>query len=551
MHGNKALISYPDFDRLIPKPLGITETVKRRARLEDTLDFLPDGIRRSQWQVKEIAPLVKGKTIEETCYNIWYRLYTGIRYQKDDEGKEQIRSPRSSWWGRRADCDDYSVFVSCLLSQLGIDHLLRITENEQDRGYQHIYPVALLPDGSELIIDCVLNQFNKQAPYFKKIDKKMELQFLDGFDLEPNYMNGIDAEDLLRGNLGELGKRFKDTKLGKGLKNALHVVNRVNPVTALLRNGLLLCMKLNLLGVAGNLRYTYLSDEQAKQKGFNMPRFARLKNVRDKLEKIFFGAGGKPENLKKAILNGKGNRNKEVSLNGFEVSDLHNYTIQSTPIQILGQELYQQEFSGMEGLGSLGVEPVTDTAIATAMSALTAIAAIIKSIGPVKGGGSKSSDAASADAPVTNTDGSDSNSKTDAPATDSSQSPTPTGEGANTDTPPTATGKDSQEDLPAGSANNSVDKVTGSSTDPTAGATPKKGFTQWVKANKVLAGTVGFLVLAGLSYGGYRLATKGKKKTNGATEDKAEAMAGVPKGRKKGKRKRHNTQGKLKIQKLR
>src|SRR5438270_6320226 len=161
---NKPIYPDPEFDRLIPKPRGITETIKRNARLEDTIEFLPEAMSGVTWHVKKILYLVKGENLEETCHNIWKRLYRAIRYQKDDVNKEQIRSPRCTWWQRRADCDDFSVFVSAILCNLRIPHLFRIAMYTEENGYQHIYPVAIAPDGTEIVIDCVLNSFNKEVP---------------------------------------------------------------------------------------------------------------------------------------------------------------------------------------------------------------------------------------------------------------------------------------------------------------------------------------------------------------------------------------------------
>src|ERR1700757_2936282 len=406
MQGNKPLIPNPDFDRLIPQARWTDESINRNAKLEDTLDFLPEGVSQSKWQVAKIIPLLQGETLEETCYNIWYRLYTGIRYQKDEDGKEQIRSPRRTWWGHVGDCDDFSVVVSCILSNMSVEHLFRIAMYTEKGGYQHIYPVAIAPDGTEIIIDCVLPHFNKEVSYIKKIDKKMELQFLDGIDDEYQKMNGIDANDLLQGDLGELGKRFRDSKLFQGLKKGLHILNRFNPVTGLLRAGVLLCMKLNLLKVASSLRYTYLTDEQAKKMGIDMHRFGKLKKIRDKLEKIFYGAGGQLENLKKAILKGRGNRNHEVPLNGLGSVDTEDYNTSHSIAQILGTDIYDSELAGIDEFGTLGFDPGTDSAIATAMTALTALAAIIKGVGALKAKGGGGSSGAADGSGATPTDGS-------------------------------------------------------------------------------------------------------------------------------------------------
>jgi hypothetical protein len=125
--------------------------------------------------------------------------------------------------------------------------------------------------------------------------------------------------------------------------------------------------------VAQKLKYAYMSDEDAKKKGVDMVKFGHLKTIKDKLEQIFFGAGGKPENLKKAILTGKGNKNHDVSGLG-EMNE-------ATPLpQLLGDEIFHSENS--ESLGELG-EPVTAASITASTGAIAAIAALLKKIGNI------------------------------------------------------------------------------------------------------------------------------------------------------------------------
>lgn len=163
----------------------------------------------------------------------------------------------------------------------------------------------------------------------------MDLQYLNGLDdTEDNYyQNGYDE----MGDLGQLfGKKSKKKggglfkKIGKDLKkidlkSVLNVVNKVNPATVALRNGVLASMKLNVGNVAGRLRWSYMTTEQAKAKGVDQDRWKRLVQAREKLEKIFYGAGGKTANLKKAILQGKGNKDHAVhGLEGFGSLYRHN-----------------------------------------------------------------------------------------------------------------------------------------------------------------------------------------------------------------------------------
>jgi hypothetical protein len=79
-----------------------------------------------------------------------------------------------------------------------------------------------------------------------------------------------------------------------------------------------------------------------------------LKKVRAKLETIYYGSGGKPENLKNAILKGKGNKGHDVS--GFSGYD--------------------------DELSDLG-EPATGAAIASATAVIASIAGILKGIGNI------------------------------------------------------------------------------------------------------------------------------------------------------------------------
>jgi hypothetical protein len=237
----------------------------------------------------------------------------------------------------------------------------------------------------------------------------MDLQFLNGLDPDSFARNGgsVDAEELYSSGLftGEVGsiKTFFNkgkqqtqsagTKVKQGVKKSVHVINRVNPATTALRLGVLAAMKLNMFGVAGNLRYAYLSDAEAQKRGLNMKRFARYKKVREKLEKIFFSAGGKPENLKESILSGKGNQNKEVALSGYPTAT--NYDQHSTLKTILGEDIYDDEnvVSGLNGGdGSVGV--VTEAAVAAASGILASIAAILKNIGDIKKGGDPGPDQA-------------------------------------------------------------------------------------------------------------------------------------------------------------
>ncbi|GAB3343976.1 hypothetical protein GCM10027429_35270 [Marivirga atlantica] len=246
--------------------------------------------------------------------------------------------------------------------------------------------------------------------YVQSPDIAYEIQDENG-----NVIMYADAEENLYviDGLGELGF-FK--KIGKGLKNAakfvgkkvikpvakgvsnaakftakkvitpvVKTVNRyLNPATILLRNGFLLAMKVNLMKVAERLRFGYLSDAEAQKRGMSMSGFAKLKEAISKADKIYELAGGKKENLKKAILTGKGNSDKAVPLSGFALGSPLSATddyvdpFEKMIVEADADEVEQLLDDGIEVEG-LGVV-VTGTAVAAASGAVASISALLSKI---------------------------------------------------------------------------------------------------------------------------------------------------------------------------
>ena len=323
-----------EFDRLFPTSEGEYKTIRRNANVSDTVAFIPKVVHETLDQTKNIARLLNGKSVNETCLNIWHFVYQHINYKKDQDGYEQIRSPARAWRDRKqgVDCDCYSTFISSILTNLEIPHLLRITKYHRNY-YQHIYPVVK-NGNKEIIIDCVTDKFDYEVPYSEKKDYPMDLQYLNGFDGDgmeelgkivkrnmaknksvslPKAAKKIKKKSNLKTTTSS-GSSVPAVKKKKGvLKKVVSKINKINPATILLRNGVLASMKLNVKNVAGRLRWSYLTPEQAASKGIDPAKFQKLLATRQKLENIFTTAGGKADNLRKAILGGKGNKDKAVN----------------------------------------------------------------------------------------------------------------------------------------------------------------------------------------------------------------------------------------------
>jgi hypothetical protein len=405
-----------EFDHLFPPPSEKDIVIKKSANVEDTVKLIRHVLPKTLWQTEKIARVLKGKTLEETCSNIWHFVYNHIQYKRDEDGVEQVRSPRRAWWDRKTgvDCDCYTVFILSILRSLNIDCLARITKYPKKfpevPRWQHVYPIVPKPGHLEdylddrdyyIVIDCVKDNYDDEQPYLESIDYDMRLDYLDGIEEEETQDENIDYVEPDSVDLADLASIYDDEemgnifkKIGKGVKKVasnvkasakvavkkigdkvgegIRFLNRyTNPATILLRNGFLLAMKINLMNVGGKLRYAYLTDAQAHAKGINLSELKKLRSIKDRAETVYWQAGGKKNNLKKAILGGKGNKDKKVPLSGFEgVDGLDNVYADYDEYNII------HSGEDMEGLGEIA----SGTAIAAATSAVAAIAGALKQV---------------------------------------------------------------------------------------------------------------------------------------------------------------------------
>lgn len=540
--------SLEPYRNMFPRAKAVDSTIKMGASVSDTVDFIPKVVQNTQWQVREFVDKhLRGLPVHIACEKLWHFVKYHIRYKKDKRDLEQVRSPRRLIHDGVGDCDCFTTFIGACLTALKIPVVNRITKYKQDY-FQHIYPIVPLGNGKYITMDCVVDRFNYEEPYTEKKDYNMDLQYLDGVEGTEriNLPGNVDAQDLFgwEDDMGELGKLFKrkapasaipgasqNTKGKKGkfkaiAKKALNITNKANPATVVLRAGILASMKLNVMKVAERLKWAYLTEAEAQKRGIDMSKFAKLKNVLTKIEGIFYTAGGKPENLKKAILTGRGNRHKEVSgfglINSSEI-DLAGFG-ESTPIQELLGEIYRDEFvNGLEGTEGLGVV-ATSASVAAASTVMGSIAVLLKSIGSLFPKKKGEKDETGAESP-------------DSTSTDSSEEASDT----------TAEGG-TGENLPAG--NNKQLKKSKEESGDAEGADgenkddsddSKKGLKGFWENNKKWIKPVGIgLAVAGVIYAGYKVMTSSSGAGKKANKGQA-ALNGFSKRkhkkRKEGKRK--------------
>lgn len=153
------------------------------------MNVVLDCYRAKNNQVKQFAPYLRGRTIKETCNNVWQFVKDNIAYKVDPPGEQWIKEPARVWADKVCDCKSYSVFIASLLHHLGIEGYFRFVSFAADHIPTHVYVVVPIKNG-DIKIDCVLGLFNKEKPFTHKYDYSMtRISQLSGIGNSSNGVN--------------------------------------------------------------------------------------------------------------------------------------------------------------------------------------------------------------------------------------------------------------------------------------------------------------------------------------------------------------------------
>jgi len=164
-----------------------TNTNKVKYRNGNTTDIMHevvDCFKDSHTQVADFASQLKGRTVEDTCNNVWSFIKHNITYKIDPAGVQWIKTPARLWSDKNGDCKSFSVMAASLLAHNGITPTFRFTSYSRlDNTPTHVYVVVKQPNKKEIIIDAVYTGFNQQKPYtFKKDYTMTKISRLSGLE---------------------------------------------------------------------------------------------------------------------------------------------------------------------------------------------------------------------------------------------------------------------------------------------------------------------------------------------------------------------------------
>nr|WP_322624472.1 hypothetical protein [uncultured Flavobacterium sp.] len=156
-------------------------------------------------QAANVAPMLEGETLQDTCEEIHYFLYNWFQYMSDDE-MQRLRTPAASWAQRYEgiDCKSYSILASCILSCLGITHYLRRIKQPAVAPDQWTHVYVVVPVNQETaalnkgyyVIDGTVPT-TKECEYVEKDDLFMSMEHYALNAPAPHALNaGVDFTKL-------------------------------------------------------------------------------------------------------------------------------------------------------------------------------------------------------------------------------------------------------------------------------------------------------------------------------------------------------------------
>ncbi|SHJ45217.1 hypothetical protein [Aquimarina spongiae] len=167
------------FDVLLPKT-NCTSTTLASGDTHVTVNHMADWVKKHYKQTERLAPKLKRRTVKQTVDSIYEFLYNHFQYKADGE-LQQLRSPGCSWYQRKEgiDCKSYSIFTSCLLMNLGIDHYIREVRQPgtAPQLFTHVYITVPKKGksnapGNYYVIDATKHE-NTEVPFLEAKDTFM------------------------------------------------------------------------------------------------------------------------------------------------------------------------------------------------------------------------------------------------------------------------------------------------------------------------------------------------------------------------------------------
>jgi hypothetical protein len=199
----------------ISKPNGAKVLLTKDGNTDDIINAVLDVVGDVRAQTRDFSRQFSRD--KEGLHRLWSWVKKNIQYKEDPLGVQWVREPARLYSDRVGDCKSFTVFIVSVLENLGVDYYIRFsnTERKGSKIVNHVYPVAILPNGKEVIVDAVYNFFNAEAPWYYIKDYSMsEIYRLSGIGATE-----VAATEAYLAELNALGDSISDDVLQDDITN--------------------------------------------------------------------------------------------------------------------------------------------------------------------------------------------------------------------------------------------------------------------------------------------------------------------------------------------
>lgn len=159
----------------IPPPRNAKTLLKKEYRTGDIVDLVQKVVRSHRADTAVFAS--RFPATREGLQSLFNWVDRNFTYREDPSKNQWVQTP--AWLNKHkiGDCKSFTVFISTVLSNMGVDHIIRYTAYRAGE-LRHVYPVAIL-DGEEIPLDVVWKKqeggsFGREKRYRRKKDYPVE-----------------------------------------------------------------------------------------------------------------------------------------------------------------------------------------------------------------------------------------------------------------------------------------------------------------------------------------------------------------------------------------
>ena len=215
------------------------KVITRSATTQDIINLMLHCDTLISDDMQELAQYLEGTCPEETMSNIHFVLTQCVEFIEDPNGKQDLMAPNALLKRGYGDCKSFSLFIASVCQSLNIPYIYRFVSETASGNVHHVYVVAPLADGYEVICDATLDRFNTEPPYAKSIDHIMVADDAQEKVVEQFYskrgeaMPGTTAakQSVSGAHIGDITDQFI-FKLAPNKRDALRATIRDNIRTA-------------------------------------------------------------------------------------------------------------------------------------------------------------------------------------------------------------------------------------------------------------------------------------------------------------------------------